>query len=216
MKLPTEKRERIIDLAIEEFSERPYAQASLSRIVARAGIAKGSVYQYFDDKRELYRWLLTEELPRRKLAHLDAHPPPAGSDLFDTLEHMFVAGLGFLLENPRLARLGATVLEPTAEPEIRELHAEVRALRHAYLVRVVREAQDAGSVRQNADAELVAHLVAALMSAGLSDALLGRLGVTLHGLLADPSVASRMTLAEVRALAREATLVLRRGIGAPS
>src|SRR5690242_14812279 len=92
LNLPPEKRERIIELAIEEFSERPYAQASLSRIVARAGIAKGSVYQYFEDKRDLYRWLLTEEVPRRKLAWVAADPPPPGSDLFDALEHTFLVG----------------------------------------------------------------------------------------------------------------------------
>ena len=39
LNLPADKRGRIVELAIEEFSERPYAQASLSRIVARAGIA---------------------------------------------------------------------------------------------------------------------------------------------------------------------------------
>ena len=41
--LPAEKRERIIELALAEFAEHPYALASLSRIVERAGIAKGSI-----------------------------------------------------------------------------------------------------------------------------------------------------------------------------
>ena len=66
--LPDAKRELIIQLAAEEFAAHAYRQASLSRIVARAGIAKGSVYQYFDNKLDLYRWLMTEELPRQKMA----------------------------------------------------------------------------------------------------------------------------------------------------
>ncbi len=74
--LPEEKRRRIVDLAVEEFSEHPYRQASLSRIVTRAGIAKGSIYQYFDDKLALYRWLFLEEVARRKIAYLAAHPRP--------------------------------------------------------------------------------------------------------------------------------------------
>src|SRR5690349_25166374 len=88
--LPEEKRRRIVDLAVEEFSEHPYRQASLSRIVTRAGIAKGSIYQYFDDKLALYRWLFLEEVAHRKIAYLAAHPPPAAGDLFAALEHMFL------------------------------------------------------------------------------------------------------------------------------
>lgn len=52
--------------ALAEFSDRPYIEASLSQIARRARIPKGSVYQYFEDKLDLYRWLLTEETPRRK------------------------------------------------------------------------------------------------------------------------------------------------------
>lgn len=41
--LQAAKRQAIIDIAIEEFAAHPYATASVSHIVARAGIAKGSL-----------------------------------------------------------------------------------------------------------------------------------------------------------------------------
>ncbi len=75
--LPVDRRERLVREAITEFSERPYAEASLSQIAPRARIAKGSIYQYFDDKLDLYRWLLTDEAPRHKRAFLGT-PDPAG------------------------------------------------------------------------------------------------------------------------------------------
>ena len=56
--LPAAKRQRIIDIAITEFAEHPYAVASVSRIVAQAGIAKGSIYQYFEHKQDFYLFLL--------------------------------------------------------------------------------------------------------------------------------------------------------------
>ena len=61
--LPEDRRTRLVEEAITEFAERSYAEASLSQIVRRAGIAKGSLYQYFSDKLDLYRWLLAEEVP---------------------------------------------------------------------------------------------------------------------------------------------------------
>ena len=66
--LPEERRDRLVREAIAEFADRAYAEASLSQIARRARIPKGSVYQYFEDKLDLYRWLLTEEAPRRKRA----------------------------------------------------------------------------------------------------------------------------------------------------
>lgn len=56
--LPVEKREHIFDHALTEFSCHPYEQASLSVIVSNAGIAKGSMYQYFADKKDLYKYVV--------------------------------------------------------------------------------------------------------------------------------------------------------------
>jgi AcrR family transcriptional regulator len=211
--LPEEKRRRIVDLAVEEFSENPYRQASLTRIAARAGIAKGSLYQYFDDKLALYRWLFLEEVARRKIAYLEAHPPPDGSDLFATLEHSFLVGLRFLAENPRLARLAGSVVEPTADPQIRDFHAEIRRYSHAAIEGMIRAAQEKGQVRADLDPSLASSVLGAMMGSGLVDALLQKLGLGLHELLANPGVAARLPEAELQALARDTVAILRLGMG---
>src|SRR3954467_7246428 len=97
--LPEARRARLVREAIVEFSDRTYAEASLSQIARRAQIPKGSFYQYFEDKLDLYRWLLTEEAPRMKREFLAA----AGvADLFWTrLETMIERGMAFLVEHPR-------------------------------------------------------------------------------------------------------------------
>ena len=57
--LPDDKRQRILDVVIDEFADNDYANVSISRIVARAGIAKGSFYQYFEDKEDLSGYLVS-------------------------------------------------------------------------------------------------------------------------------------------------------------
>ena len=47
-------RQRILDAAIHEFSQRGYAGASLNTVCAEKGISKGIIYHYFKDKDELY------------------------------------------------------------------------------------------------------------------------------------------------------------------
>lgn len=56
--LTDEKKERIIAGAMKEFSEYSFTEVSISNIVENAGISRGSFYQYFEDKRELYYFLI--------------------------------------------------------------------------------------------------------------------------------------------------------------
>ena len=47
-------RQRILDAAMEEFSAKGYAGASLNTVCGEKGISKGIIYHYFKDKDQLY------------------------------------------------------------------------------------------------------------------------------------------------------------------
>ena len=68
--LPEEKRERIIEAAIDEFSAYPFHQARVTAIAEQAGIATGSCYQYFEDKKDLFKYL-TELIAEKKLSYIN-------------------------------------------------------------------------------------------------------------------------------------------------
>jgi AcrR family transcriptional regulator len=59
-KIDAKKRERIFRNASAEFARHGYHSASVNSIAERAGIGKGSIYLYFDDKRDLYHSTLLE------------------------------------------------------------------------------------------------------------------------------------------------------------
>lgn len=59
-RLPEEKRGRILASAWEEFTAVPYAEASINRIVRASRIPRGSFYQYFADKNDLFLCLIDE------------------------------------------------------------------------------------------------------------------------------------------------------------
>jgi AcrR family transcriptional regulator len=48
------RREQLVALGIEIFSERPYDEVSIDAIAAAAGISKGLLYHYFPSKRDFY------------------------------------------------------------------------------------------------------------------------------------------------------------------
>ncbi len=55
--LPEEKQMRIINAAMEVFSQNDYKRASTDDIAAKAGISKGSLFYYFKNKKSLYMYL---------------------------------------------------------------------------------------------------------------------------------------------------------------
>lgn len=55
--LPEEKQLRIINAAMEVFSQNDYKRASTDDIAAKAGISKGSLFYYFKNKKSLYVYL---------------------------------------------------------------------------------------------------------------------------------------------------------------
>lgn len=57
-RLPEEKRQRLLTAAREEFKRTRYTEASINRIILSARIPRGSFYQYFTDKEDLFRYLM--------------------------------------------------------------------------------------------------------------------------------------------------------------
>lgn len=60
LRLPEEKRTRFLNAAWEEFTSARFTDVSVNKIVRRAGIPRGSFYQYFTDKDDLFAYLLEE------------------------------------------------------------------------------------------------------------------------------------------------------------
>lgn len=209
--LPAERRERLVQEAIVEFAERTYAEASLSQIAVRARIPKGSFYQYFEDKLDLYRWLLTDEAPRCKRAFVGRIE---GADFWEDLETMVERGMAFLVEHPRLARLTAAAADPTAIPEVRGLHQAICDAGNHELREMLQRGVGEGVVRRDLSLDVVTSLVAAVIGPGLTEVVLQELGADLHGVLASDSLREQLGTQRRRRLARQAVTFIRAGVGA--
>lgn len=59
-KLTEEKRKKIIEAGKDEFSSVSLDEASIKNIAEKAGIARGSFYQYFKSKKDLLFFILEE------------------------------------------------------------------------------------------------------------------------------------------------------------
>ena len=72
-----DKRELILEAAARVFGEKGFHQATVEEIAKEAGVGKGTIYQYFDSKdeifRELHQWFIQRYL--KELESLDENEP---------------------------------------------------------------------------------------------------------------------------------------------
>jgi TetR/AcrR family transcriptional regulator, fatty acid metabolism regulator protein len=58
------RRQKIIDAAVKSFSKQGYEKTSIALICDEADIARGTLYQYFGDKKSLFQTILEEYIER--------------------------------------------------------------------------------------------------------------------------------------------------------
>jgi AcrR family transcriptional regulator len=79
-----ERRQAIIDAALDEFVARGFTATRLDDVARRAGVAKGTIYLHFKDKESMF-----EELIRTALVPLIGRlhaPPTMGGSVRDMIE----------------------------------------------------------------------------------------------------------------------------------
>jgi len=119
--LPNGKREKILDIAITEFAENAYNAASISRIVRKAKIAKGSFYQYFENKKDLYRYLIEFGTEERFNILKKLPVPDKDANFFDYLRLHLLSAVYFEVHKPRLSKIAyRAFIEEIPFPEMKE------------------------------------------------------------------------------------------------
>lgn len=91
-----EKSELILDAAIKLFRHYGYRRTSMEDIAREAGVAKGTLYLYFESKDQLFR-SLTDQLKDNVVAAIEA-AMAAGGSVGSRIEGVLLAKYGFYYE----------------------------------------------------------------------------------------------------------------------
>ncbi len=173
-KLKDEKRERFIQVALEEFANHYYENASISRIVEKMGIAKGSFYQYFEDKKDLYLYL-NEYCNQQKQKAMGNLFQQEFEDFTKTYAQMHQASLQFDLKHPLLSAFLANVAQERHNQELGNLQQIIRKQSMAYFQKLLTRAQAQGKLREDIPLDFLSYLLVQIGS-GLRDYLLLQFG----------------------------------------
>jgi AcrR family transcriptional regulator len=112
-----DRREAILDAALEEFSMHGFHETSLEGVADRAGISKALIYEHFPSKRDLHGALLgryVHELLERVIGAIATAAPPeermrAGGDAFLSFVEDHREPWRLMVRNPADSGVEATV-----------------------------------------------------------------------------------------------------------
>ncbi|MEW2479175.1 TetR/AcrR family transcriptional regulator [Mycobacterium sp. NPDC051198] len=154
------RRAAVIAAAEAEFGAHGYSRGSLNVIARKAGVAKGSLFQYFADKRDLYAFIADVGSQRvrsymeGRIRELDPSRP-----FFEFLPDLLDDWVAYFADHPRERALHAAAsFEVDADARV-----SVRAVVHRHYLDVlrplVRDAQTRGDLRPDCDVDALLSLM---------------------------------------------------------
>ncbi|MFE3257205.1 TetR/AcrR family transcriptional regulator [Nocardia sp. NPDC059091] len=123
-RLPAPRRAAVVAAAEAEFAARGFSGGSLNTVCREAGVSKGSLFQYFADKADMYVYLAELSSERiRSAMEATADKLDWESDFFGSLDVLLEAWIRYFYDHPlERAMTAAANLEPdpVARTAVRE------------------------------------------------------------------------------------------------
>jgi TetR/AcrR family transcriptional repressor of mexJK operon len=141
------RRQAILDVAKDLFLTQGYAATSMSEIATRVGGSKGTLYNYFRSKEELFGAFMVDVCQGPANVSFQTLPP-IGGDFRGALVGFGASFLSFLMTEPTMAIHRLVVAECGRFPELGRIFYETGPQRgEQRLEAYFREAMVAGNLR---------------------------------------------------------------------
>ena len=138
--------QRLLDCALELFSQRGYDAVGVREVVEAAGVTKPTLYHYFDSKRGLLDALLKRE-SGRLLSEITPHTVYQG-DLVLTLENVLRAYFSFAQRHTSCYRIQLGMYFSAPESDSNQAIRPFAAQQQAILEEIfIQAAEDHGNLR---------------------------------------------------------------------
>jgi len=155
------KRLKILEAATACFAETGYEGASMDTVAAAAGVSKGSLYDYFKNKEDLFyasfEWFEAEVLAT-SMARMQG-----GADARAQLLSFADASVSALMDNVKLYPVMLEIWAAAAKSGTRErFAAAMRALYRDFRAQIgalIEAAQASGDIRPDADAHAMSGML---------------------------------------------------------
>ncbi|MBN1574509.1 MAG: TetR/AcrR family transcriptional regulator [Deltaproteobacteria bacterium] len=155
-----EKRERIYFAAAKVFARDGFEKANMREIAKIAVVSKGSLYDYFENKEDLYLSVSTHAISESR-KNIDSIIDDK-KDFFDQLKDIFHQGLKFVTKNREYTQLYANMSSCGMEDFARKLTLKVEKHTSDYYKEALKKGVDDGTIRPDTDIKMAAFIINSL------------------------------------------------------
>ena len=142
-----ERRQQILNVARDVFARRGYHAAKIDDIVAAAGIARGTFYLYFEDKRAIFEEIVDRTIARLGMSIVRVDPHDGARTVADQVKEQIRRIVRILLEDGATTKIllsDALGVDPTFDRKLLSFYDEMSSLLEGSL----RDGQALGIVRE--------------------------------------------------------------------
>ncbi len=183
--LSAEKRQKFVQATLEEFALYDYNSASLNRVANVADIAKGSIYQYFENKQDLYEYLVNN-IANEKFTYILLNLPDNTTDFSELLVSILTLYCKFDLTNPLKSRLLYNALNEKNTDELSDIHNLLIEGIDTLFIDFVQNAQNLNLIRTDIKSEFIGVILSRFILI-IPDLLEEQLGFSYLGLVLNDS-----------------------------
>ncbi len=149
--LPSEKQEKIMRASISEFVKNGFEKGNVGEIAKNAGVAKGSMYQYFDDKKELFLSTVQWSIRFLMLKYSDklTTPTDQNTNIFDYLAKNAKDIMLQMKEDRELVIFIQDVFLGKYQAYTDETMAYITKLSNEHILKLIKNGKQNGSIRSD-------------------------------------------------------------------
>lgn len=149
-RLDDDKKERVMRAAIEEFLSRGFENAKIEEIAQNASVAKGSIYQYFEDKKELFLYSVTWSIDYfMKL--IDRQTPLKDMDVYDYFLSSGRERYALIKKEPLLVEFSFAVASGKYSSLTQEINSEYKRIGDEHELKLIANGKKKGTIREDLD-----------------------------------------------------------------
>ncbi len=160
-----ERRIEILRAAQKVFDRHGYAATTVEQVATAAGVAKGSLYNYFKSKHDLFVQVFTEVIAREEQAtdRLITEPIPATEKLHRLLDDYFLQ-LGYYKKIGRLVlEFWVQAAREQQDGQLKQWFDQMYTRWRSRIAEIIHQGIEAGEFRVASDAQVAAALIMAVL-----------------------------------------------------
>ena len=154
LNLSKERQKEILDICLKEFSLLDYKDVSLTEIIKKLGLAKGSFYRYFESKRDLYEYLI-DYAKHVNISLFEKTFKKPVEDILEAWARFYLEAIRFDNANPLFGGFGYKVSQDRDNIILGNVALTSKKLGIKVLKELFHDLQKKGEIRTDIDVDLM-------------------------------------------------------------